>query len=320
MITTSLLLALALAADPPAAAAAPGEPQIPVCEVTSIDDQAVPGVDPGVLTVLTVKEGDRVEKGAEIGRIDDSEARAQLDVKQFEYDVANQTANSDIDIRHARAAALVAKAAYDKFEESNKQFKGTVTAIDILKARLEWKKSELAIEQVEEKRVEAQLTAKAKAAEVGAAKVALDRHILRAPFNGVIIKVAKKPGEWVAPGEPVVTLVGIDRLRVMGNLDANEWGPADIEGRKVTVEVALPRGRTVRVPGKVVYVSPVVTLGRLSVWAEFDTPAQSNGLPVVRAGLQAGMTIHVKQPVASAPPAAPIAPVQTTSTKAAAKK
>jgi multidrug resistance efflux pump len=312
MLTTSLLLALALAADP---SPAPSDPQIPLCEVTSIDDQAIPGADAGVLMLLAVKEGMRVAKGAEIGRIDDSEARAQLDVKQFEYEVANQTANSDIDIRHAKAAALVAKAAYDKLEQSNKIFPGTVTAIDILKNRLEWKKSELAIEQVTEKQVEAQLTAKAKSAEVGAAKVALDRHILRAPFDGVVVKVAKKPGEWISPGEPVVTLVGIDRLRVMGNLDATDWGPADIDNRKVTVEVALPRGRTVSVPGKVVYVSPVVTLGRLSVWAEIQAPLE-DGLPVVRAGLPAAMTVHVHQPVAAV---APTTPVRNTSTKSTAK-
>jgi multidrug resistance efflux pump len=310
MLTTSFVLALALAADPAAPA---GDPQIPLCEIASINAQAVPAADSGVLTLMTVTEGMRVEKGQEVGRLDDSEARAQLDVKQFEYDVANQTANSDIDIRHAKAAALVAKAGYDKLEESNRQFKGTVTAIDILKARLDWKKSELAIEQVEEKRIEAQLTAKAKNAEVGAAKVILDRRILRAPFNGVVVKVAKKPGQWVAPGEPVVELVGIDRLRVMGNLNATEWDPAEIHGRKVTVEVPLSRGRTVRVPGKVTYVSPVVALDRFAVWAEIETPIE-NGLPVVRAGMQAPMTIHASQPVAAA-----AAPLRSTSAKSTAK-
>jgi multidrug resistance efflux pump len=313
MLTTSLLLALALSADPAPAA---GDPQIPICEIASIDEQAVPGADAGVLMLLTVKEGMRVTKGMEVGRIDDSAARAQLAVKQFEYDVTNQTANSDIDIRHAKAAAAVAKAAYDKLEESNRIFKGTVTAIDILRARLEWKKSELAIEQVAEKQIEAQLTSKAKSAEVGAAKVALERHVLRAPFDGVVVKVAKKPGEWVAPGEAVVHLVGIDRLRVMGNLDATDWGPADIDGRKVTVEVALPRGRSARVTGKVTYVSPVVTLGRLSIWATIDAPLQDE-IPVVRAGLQAAMTIHVNQPVAAK---APTQPVGNTSTKSASKQ
>lgn len=311
MLTTSLLLALALAADPDA-----GDPQIAVCEVTSIHDQAVPGADAGVLLTLKVKEGMRIAKGAEIGRIDDSEARSMLDIKQFEYDVANQQAISDIDIRHAKAAALVAKAALQKEQQSNRRVPGTFTEIDIMKAQLELKKAELAIEQTQEKQVEAQLTAKAKSAEVGAAKVALERHVLRAPFDGVVVKINKKPGEWVAPGEPVVHLVGIDRLRVMGNLNANEWNPAEIQGRKVTVDVPLPGGRNVPVSGIVTYVSPVVVLDRYSVWAEIETPVE-NGLPVVRAGIQAPMTIHVSQPVATAPSTAP---VRSTSARSAGKK
>ncbi|HEX5446505.1 MAG TPA: HlyD family efflux transporter periplasmic adaptor subunit [Pirellulales bacterium] len=330
MLTTSLLLALALAADPSKPAA---EPNISPCELTSIDMQAVPGTDPGVLILMHVKEGMLVKKGMEIARIDDAEARAEVDVKQFAYDAAQQTANSDIDIRHSRAAAAVAKAALQKFEESNKEFKGTVTYIDILKAQLELKKSELAIEQTQEKQVEARLTAKAKLAEVGAAKVALERRILRAPFDGIVVKVSKKPGEWVAPGDPVVQMVGIERLRVMGDVDATEWGQTDVEGRRVTVQVTLPRGRTVSVPGRVTYVSPVVTLGRLEVWAEI-APEIKDGLPLVHAGLPAAMTIHVNQPAvahapAYAPPPAPAsnpaaapaaAPVRKTSSKAAPKR
>ncbi len=175
---------------------------------------------------------------------------------------------------------------------------------------MELKKSELAIEQTKEKQIEAQLTARAKKAEVGAAQVALDRRILKAPFDGVVTALKKKPGEWISPGEPVVQIVGIKRLRVMGNLDAAQWGPDDVAGRNVTVEVSLPRGRTVKVPGRVTYVSPVVTLGHLPVWAEIEAP-MDGGLPTVRAGLKASMTIHVSQPVSRTTRPAPAQHVST---------
>jgi multidrug efflux pump subunit AcrA (membrane-fusion protein) len=307
MFTSCVLFALALSADP-VSAIPTADPAIPICEIVSIDDQSVPGSDAGVLTIMTVKEGMSVVKGAEIGRVDDSEAQAQLAVRRLEYDVANSTATSDIEVRHAEAAAEVAQAALQKLQESNDRFKGTVTSIDILRAQLEHKKSKLAIEQAAQKKIEAELTAKAKSAEVGAAKVALDRRVLRAPFDGVVVKVSKKPGEWVAPGEPVVQIVGVNRLRVMGNLDASDWGPADIDGRDVTVEVTLPRGRAVKVPGKVTFVSPVVTLGQLPVWAEI-APSLEVGLPVVRAGLRASMTIHASRPVTK-PATAPSTPAK----------
>ncbi len=299
----SILLMLAVTADPTGTT----DPQIQDCVIASIDDQYVPGADAGVLTHLKASEGMQVTRGMELGLIDESEARANLDVKQLEYEAATQKANSDINIRHAKAAADVAQAALRQYEEANRRAPGTVSHIDILKSKLELKKAELATEQTMEEQIENQLTAKAKKAEVGAAQVALDRRILRAPFDGVITSVIKKPGEWVASGEPVVQVVGIKRLRVMGNLDASQWGPTDIAGRDVTVEVQLPRGRAIKVPGTVTYVSPVVTLGHLPVYAEIDATME-NDLPVVRAGLKASMTIHVSRPVAATPRKAPVHP------------
>ncbi len=292
---TSLLLTLVLAADP----APNADPMISDCVIASIDDRPVPGADAGVLTNLKVREGMPVTRGMEIGLIDDSEAQANLAIKQFEYEATIQKAESDINIRHAEATAAVEDATLKSLEEANKKSSGTVSAIDILRSKLQLKKAQLATEQTREEQIENQLTAKAKKAEVGAAQVALNRRILTAPFDGVVTELIKKPGEWIAIGEPVVHIVGIKRLRVMGNLDARQWGPADVGGRDVTVEVALPRGRTVKVPGTVTYVSPVVTLDHMPVWAEIDVPME-NDLPLVRAGTRGSMTIHVSRPVAAA--------------------
>jgi multidrug efflux pump subunit AcrA (membrane-fusion protein) len=307
-------MALALGAEPPRA-----EPEIPDCMISSIDGQAVPAANAGVLASLTVKEGTPVKKGQEIGRIDDSEAKAMLLVKQLEYQVAKSTADSNVEIQAAQASADVAQAALAKLKEANSIREKTFTAIDILKAELEWRRAVLAIAQAKQKNTEAGMTANAKKAEEGAAEVALGRHILRAPFDGIVTIVSKKPGEWVAAGDPVVQVVGINKLRVIGGLDPKEWGPTDVEGRKVTVNVALPQGKSVAVPGKITFVSPVV-VGLQEVVAEIETPMKGD-LPLVRAGLPATMTIHVNQPVvtASSPPAPlPAGPVRPTATKASA--
>ena len=100
----------------------------------------------------------------------------------------------------------------------------------------------------------------------------------------MVVKIYTQVGEWVAPGDPVVQIVRVDRLRVYGNLDASKWTRSDIDGRKVTVDVTLPRGRDVNVPGKIVFVSPVVGVGqKLPVWAEIDTPMEDDR-PLIFAG------------------------------------
>jgi multidrug efflux pump subunit AcrA (membrane-fusion protein) len=180
----------------------------------------------------------------------------------------------------------------------------------------------LGIQKSEEELDAAGLSAEAKAAEAKAAEIGVERRILRAPFSGVVLKVKKHVGEWVAAGEPVVEVIRVDRLSIRGGLPADQWPPADIEGRKVTVEVLLPRGRVEKVPGQVVFVSPKVVGGKLDVWAEIDIPVEQDGRPLVPAGLLAKMTIHVKQPAAAParPVAAAPAPLKTSSVKAPSVK
>lgn len=42
----------------------------------------------------------------------------------------------------------------------------------------------------------------------------VDRHTLLAPFDGVITERMTETGEWISPGDTVLTLVEVDRLRI----------------------------------------------------------------------------------------------------------
>jgi multidrug efflux pump subunit AcrA (membrane-fusion protein) len=297
MFASHLVMTMAMVLAPPSAPneSRPTDAEATDIEISSIEDQSVPSSDAGVLVKMKVREGDRVTKDMELARVDDREAQAQLTVKSKDYAVAKQEADSDVNIRFNEVTAGVAKQAHKRLLEANKGAKGTVSEIEVLRAELEFKKAELGIEKAEQEHTSNALTADAKKAEVDAANVGVSRRILRAPFDGVVIRVFRHEGEWVSPGDPVVQIVRVDRLRINGNVAAAEWGPADIDGRRVTVAVTLPRGRVEKVPGRVVFVSPVVALDNLPVWAEIDTP-MVGGKPLVHAGLKATMTIHVNQP------------------------
>jgi macrolide-specific efflux system membrane fusion protein len=313
MFTTHLLMTLALVLAPKGTASgeSTGHDAIILdCEVSSIEDQPVPSSDAGVLVKVTVKEGTRVTKDTEVARVDDREAQAQLVVKQKDYEVAKQEADSKVNIRFNKVTAEVAQKAFEKLEEANRGQSRAVSQIEVLRAELEWKKAVLGIEKATQENTSNKLAADAKQAEVDAAQVGVDRRILRAPFDGYVNKVYRHVGEWVSPGDPVMQIVRVDRLRVSGNLDAAEWGPGDVEGRKVTVDVFLPRGGREKVAGRIVYVSPVVEGGQLPVTAEIESPME-NGRPLVRAGLKANMTIHVGSELAEAEPRPLPGPIKT---------
>ncbi|MGD9723295.1 MAG: efflux RND transporter periplasmic adaptor subunit [Pirellulales bacterium] len=307
--------AMALAAPPtalptpPSAVTSPtGDILVENCSIASVQDLQIPASDAGVMTELHVVDGQPVTKGTHLATIDDREAEALYKVKKLEYEVAKQKAESDIDIRHAQKAADVARQAYEKFRTINDKFPGAVTQIELLKNQYEWEKAKLVIEKNHEDVAANALTADSKKAELDAALVALERRKLFAPFDGVVTTAVAKQGEWVQPGDPVVRLVRVDRMRVGTWLKVADWSPSDVENRKVTLQVMLPRGKEVQVNGKIAYVSPVVdTSGTFAVWAEIETPMDGKR-PLILSGMRGSMTIHTTQPAIAEAPKPPAQP------------
>jgi hypothetical protein len=80
-------------------------------------------------------------------------------------------------------------------------------------------------------------------------------------------------------------------------LKAAEFEHGEIDGRTVSVDVELARGRKEQFDGRVVYVSPEVDSGgQYTVWAEV-TNRQDNGRWLLKPGLNATMTIHLNSTI-----------------------
>lgn len=160
----------------------------------------------------------------------------------------------------------------------------------------EWEKSKLSIQQAElDKRV-AGFTALTKAAEVEAVNVNIERRKLISPIDGVVTKVNRHVGEWVAPGDPVIEIVSIGTVKAFCKLKASEYNPHEIDGRPVTVDVELAHGRKEKFTGKVVFVSPLVELGgQFNIVADVKN-RKAGDQWVLRGGggMPATMTVHLK--------------------------
>ncbi len=315
MFASSLIMTVAMALGQAGPQAALADPVDEKCVLTSIADVQVPAEEAGKLVSLEVKEGMYVKDGMELGHIDYREAEAALAVKQYDFDVTEYKANSKVSVNYARKAAEVAKAIYDRYKKASTSGPAqTVADTELMKYKLEAEKAVLGIEKELEEIKIAMMTSKSKGAELQAAKISLAKRTFKAPFDGVIVKVFRQVGEWVAPGEPVFRIARVDRLRVTANLDASTYAHSDVDGRPVTVEVSLPRGRKVPVEGKIVSVSPILGVGgkTLSVTAEIETPME-NGRPVVRANQRASLTVHVNGPPSGAAHSEPAKPGKKTS-------
>jgi multidrug efflux pump subunit AcrA (membrane-fusion protein) len=314
MFTSSLILTVAMAVGQADAQAALTDPVDENCTLSAIADVQVPAEESGALASLEVREGMYVKEDMELGHIDYREAQAALDIKQYDLELAKFKANSKVSVKYAEKAADVAKQIYKRYQLANKDVTKAVAETEMLRYKLEAEKAILGTQKELEAIEEALLTSKSKGAEVEAARISLAKRTFHAPFDGVVVKVFRQVGEWVAPGEPVFRIVRIDRLRVSARLDASMYSHSDVDGRPVTVEVSLPRGRKVQVEGKIVSVSPIVDLGgkTLSVTAEIETPME-NGRPVVRVNQRGSLTVHVNGQVTGAAKSEPPKPGKKTS-------
>jgi len=267
---------------------------IPHCLVSLIEEAQVPAEEAGVLVELNVREGQQVKTGDLLAKIDDDLAQMQNKVSELQLQVAHEQAANDVNVRYARAAAEVAKAAYEQRLEANQKVPGAVPKGELREYHLKWQSLVLQIEQSELDLRVAGLETQVSAAEVEAAKENVARRHILAPLDGVVVRVNRHAGEWVQPGDQVLHLVRMDRLRVEGFLSAAEYMPSQITGMPVTVEVELAAGRKASFEGKVVFVSPLVDAGgEFRVWAEVPN-RQDNGFWLLRPGLTATMHVQTK--------------------------
>ena len=165
-----------------------------------------------------------------------------------------------------------------------------MSEVEVQHSKYQWEHATLAIEQYKEERVINSFTAAAKKAEMESAEEAIHRRQVCAPFSGVVQKITPHLGEWVKPGDPVVKLIRMDRLKVEGYLKVADYNPGDVMKKKVNVKVVLAGGREVSAPGQIVYVDPEVkSLREYMVRAEVEN---KDGL--LRPGLPAKMEIQLR--------------------------
>jgi multidrug efflux pump subunit AcrA (membrane-fusion protein) len=273
----------------------PREAHMPHCLISLIDEAQVPAEHEGVLTALNVREGANVRMGQTLAQIDDRQAQIGYQIAVLKFNEAEEQANNEVDIRFYMASEAVAHLDYKEVLDANKRNPGTFTDAEVRRYELQWKKSKAQVEQGTWNKKLAGLARDAKRAEVDAAKMAIDIRQIDSPLDGIVYEVFKHQGEWVRPGEPIVRVVRMDRLRVEGFLRSRDFAPEEINGREVTVTVVLARGQTVQLKSRISFVSPLVepTSGEYRVSADV-TNVPRGGFWLIRPGLTAEMTVNLR--------------------------
>jgi RND family efflux transporter MFP subunit len=235
-----------------------------------LEEAEVPAQEEGVVTELAVREGQRVKEGQLLAQIDDQVARLAADAAQAQYDIARAKASNDVRMRFAKKALEVARAELRRSTESVERFAKSVSQSQLDVEKLTVERNQLESEQANHEHEIAVLEMKATENELSAAQAQVERRQILAPFDGVIVQIYVRRGEWVEPGQKALRIVNVDRLKAEGFVMASQAG-AELTSKSVALEIE-GIDQQASAAGTIVFVSPEMDpiTGQVRVWAEID--------------------------------------------------
>jgi RND family efflux transporter MFP subunit len=209
----------------------------------------------GKLASLSIEEGDHVQEGQVLARLDDTDQQAQLALAQAQVAAARsqlgslqaQLAQARRDLKRQQALSSRGLAAEQALEDAK-------TKVESLSAQLDAQRSQVSVAE----------------AQLNIAKVNEDDTVIRAPFTGVVVDKAAQPGEIVSPisGGGGFTRTGICTIVDMGSLeievDVNEAYINRVQPQQPATAV-LDAYPDWKIPAKVIAIIPTADRSKATV-------------------------------------------------------
>jgi macrolide-specific efflux system membrane fusion protein len=255
-----------------------------------IEEVEVPALQEGPIHEILVREGQVVGVGEPLMQIDDQRARFRKNQAEIEHSIAIKKASNKSEVKLAEVESRVAAASLQRAMDSRKRFPDTPSQAEVDEIELRFANATQNLEEASNNFQLAELARELAEKNVAIASFEVERHKIKAPIQGAVIEMIARRGEWVRPGEPLLRLMRIDRLRVEGFLK-RDLVRAGLEGSPVTIILEGTEGDKGRFPGKIVFVSLEVDPGDKTqrVIAEVDNSKQ-----LLAPGLRAKMIIHAR--------------------------
>src|SRR5262245_14708981 len=220
---------------------------------------------------LPFDEGQWVEKGQLLARVDDSNYRQQVAVDEAAVQVQQQQLASArqnlLAAQHTVAndqADFAEKSTdYQRYQELWKENATSAQSRDLAATAMKQSASSLKRDQamvgVAEENIAAAAAAVKNAQEtLRLAKITLGYTVLSAPFSGVIVVRQTELGEVMQPGTPVVTLADLDHVWLRAYVSETELGKNRL-GELATVQTDTYPGKRYQGRGSFISTNPELT-------------------------------------------------------------
>lgn len=173
----------------------------------------------GTVTQIFVREGDAVERGQDLMRLDDRELYARRQAAQSAFQEAT-AAGEEVSrgLAASQAQADVARKTYERYVYLKQQNAVSPQEFDEVEARQRAAEANLAATKAKQAQAGAM---KARAAsEAQAAETVAGYARVVAPFDGVVVRRQVEPGSMVMPGMPLIVVEDRSKYRMEVTVDA----------------------------------------------------------------------------------------------------
>lgn len=191
-------------------------------EIRSLRRSTLAAEEAGLVLDLLVEEGDTIEEGSVIARLDDTVpaievAEAEADVLARRGEIAErQTMLAQRERDLTRVRQLV-----DRSSASGTELEDAEWGVELAKARLAQSDGAL----------------KADLAILDRAKDRLSKMVVRAPFQGRIVAKRSERGQWVERGGGIVEIISLDLIEA--RIDVPEFVVKRLDAPDATVRIAI---------------------------------------------------------------------------------
>ena len=222
-----------------------------------IEEVEVPALQEGPVHEILVKEGQLASVGDSLVQIDDQKAVFKKNQAELEHRISVKKASDESSIRRAEVEVRVTSSSLQRAMESRKRFPDTPSQAEVDEIELRVANAKQNLQEAITNRQLAELARDLAANNLANSVFEVDRHRIKAPIQGAVIEMIARRGEWVRPGQPLLRIMRIDRLRVEGFLKRDLVRPGLVDSPVIVVLEGKDREQD-GVVGRIVFVSPEV--------------------------------------------------------------
>ena len=151
----------------------------------------------GAIAELTVEEGDLVETGGTVAKLDDR-------VQELQVEIAEELAQTTSQLIAANQLLEKRKEISRRLDELKQR--GHASQSEIIRAEMELSIAHAKVLAAKEEKAVREI-------ELRRAEVQLDRRTISSPFDGIVAKIHRREGEFLSPLHPeVATIIQVDKL------------------------------------------------------------------------------------------------------------